>query len=32
MAVPVITMRPVERREVELVDDVQDDPGQVAAR
>jgi hypothetical protein len=27
MAVPVITMRPVERREVELVDDVQDDPG-----
>ncbi len=31
MAVPVVTVSPVERGEVELVDDVEDEPGQVAA-
>jgi hypothetical protein len=29
MAVPVVTVHPVERREVELLDHVQDEPGQV---
>jgi len=30
MAVPVITVRSVEGREVELVDDVENQPGEVA--
>jgi hypothetical protein len=30
MAVPVGTMGPIERGEVELVDHVEDEPGQVA--
>jgi hypothetical protein len=30
MAMPVSAVRPIERREVELVDDVQDEPGEVA--
>jgi hypothetical protein len=30
VAVPVVSVRTVERRQVELIDHVQDEPGQVA--